>query len=170
MDKSTLELPDLVRLISGGNWEAAVGVGLLVGTLDIIFISAVWWPFGLSPLTILQAVASGLLGPSAFAGDAATGFIGALLHFAMTIAMAAFYLQCAPKALRRRPWSGGVMYGAGIWLVMNQIVVPLSAAPIGKPPMPVAVADFVGHILVVGLPIALIAHRRSRRLQPDGPA
>ena len=51
----------------------------------------------------------------------------------------------------------GSIYGGGIFLVMNFVVVPLSRAAGRLPPVEVYAAGFVVHMLLVGLPIALIA-------------
>jgi len=137
--------------------------GLVAGLLDLLFVSALWWPSGVSPVAILQVIASGMIGAKAFDGGLVSAGFGAMLHFILTVAMAAIYILCAPNALRRNPWIGGTIYGAMIWAVMNLVVVPLSAAPVGPPPTLVAIADFVGHLMFVGLPIAFFARRSDRR-------
>jgi hypothetical protein len=80
---------------------------------------------------ILRAVASGLIGKASFDGGALAALLGLFLQWAMAILIAAIYLGAtAPLVGMRRRWiSTGVIAGAVIFLVMNYVVVPLSAAP-----------------------------------------
>ena len=77
-----------------------------------------------------QMIASGLLGEQAFSGGLKAAVLGALLHFAISIAAAALYLWAAfrYRALIRRWLIGGVVFGILAYLVMNVVVVPLSYA------------------------------------------
>lgn len=105
-----------------------VAAGLIAGTLDIGAASLI---NRLSPVVILQAVASGLLGKGAFAGGAATASVGLLVQWGISILIAAIYLMVtAPwRGMRRRWFLTGVLAGVVIFLTMNYLVVPLSAAP-----------------------------------------
>lgn len=143
-------------------WLTGLIAAMLVGTLDLIFVSALWWYAGVTPAAILRVIASGLLGTAAFGADDSIPALGLLFHYAMSFVMAVVYLVHAPSRMAANPWIAGPLYGAAIWLVMNLVVVPLSAAPVAIPPLPVAVADFAGHLFLVGLPIALLARRRMR--------
>ena len=143
-------------------WFTGLIAAMLAGTLDLVFVSALWWHAGVTPDAILRVIASGLLGPAAFDAGGSMPALGLLLHYAMSFVMAIVYLVHAPCRMTANPWTGGPLYGAAIWLVMNLVVVPLSAAPVAIPPLTVAVADFAGHMFLVGLPIALLARRRMR--------
>lgn len=136
---------------------------LTVGTLDILdaFIF-----FGLrngvSPAGILRGIAGGLLGRAAFQGGAATAALGLLLHFSIAFAVVlTFYLASRRfPELARNPFLYGPLYGIAVYLVMSQIVMPLSAvAPRATmfPPAPVLVNMLLIHMLGVGLPSALFA-------------
>jgi hypothetical protein len=141
---------------------AALVGGAAAGALDLIYAFVMFGARGVSPMRILQSIASGVLGPAAREGGAETAALGAVLHFAMTFAMALTFAlgYLLLPWLRRGTASWGLAYGAGLFVVMNYIVVPLSNAPqaLSKPPMEVYLAGLVVHILLVGLPIALIAH------------
>lgn len=108
---------------------------------------------------MLQYIASGLIGPRAFSGGAATAALGLAVHFSLTTIMAAGFVLASRRftALPRRPWIWGPAYGIATCLIMNYIAVPLSLAPGWKPP---AGWDLVGALLAgcfyVGLPIASI--------------
>lgn len=134
--------------------------GLLTGTLDFVFAIALWSSQGVPAEIIPKSVASGLLGPAAFVGGPGIIALGTGLHFCMTTAMAAIYAAAAPYAVASRPFLAGSLYGAMIWTVMNKVIVPLSAAPITPPPTAIAAIDLLGHMLLVGLPIALVLRAR----------
>jgi hypothetical protein len=107
--------------------------GLIAGTIDIGAASLIG---RLAPAVILRAIASGLLGARSFDGGIATALLGLLLQWAMAILIAVIYLAVTSPlpALRRRWPITGVIAGIVIFLVMNYVVVPLSAAPF-RPPM-----------------------------------
>ena len=140
--------------------------GIVVAVLDIANAMTFWYLYrGTNPLVILQSVAAGLLGREAFSGGVPTAALGAFLHTSIAFAIAAvFLLACRlwPVALER-PLFYGAVYGAGVYLVMNHIVVPLSRAT----PVPFYPAWFldnvIGHILLVGMPLGLIASRSKAR-------
>jgi uncharacterized membrane protein YagU involved in acid resistance len=101
--------------------------GLIAGTIDIGAASLISI---ISPLVILQAVASGLLGRAAFQGGAGVMVLGLLLQWGMSILIAAFFTLAASKwpSLARRWILWGALYGVVVFIVMNYVVVPLSAA------------------------------------------
>jgi uncharacterized membrane protein YagU involved in acid resistance len=101
--------------------------GLIAGTIDIGAASLISI---ISPLVILQAVASGLLGRAAFQGGAGVMVLGLLLQWGMSILIAAFFTLAASQwpSLARRWILWGTLYGVVVFIVMNYVVVPLSAA------------------------------------------
>lgn len=142
--------------------------GLVAGALDITYAFVLWGlRAAVPPVRILQSVASGLLGKSAYEGGAATALLGALLHFGIAFAIAAVYVGASRfwPALARRATRFGPLYGIGVYLVMNYIVIPLSAFPrSGRSPAPVVwITGVLVHMFLIGLPIALTA----RRTQPE---
>ena len=115
----------------------------------------------LPPLTIGQAIASGLLGRAAFQGGAGTAVLGALAHTLILLAAAAVYVLATRRwgLLAHRALVMGPLYGIGVWMVMNWIVVPLSAASLRPPSAADIAVQLVIHAALVGLPIALAARR-----------
>ena len=107
--------------------------GLIAGTIDIFSASVI---NGLSPVVILHAIASGLIGKTSFEGGVPTAILGLVLQWAMSILIAAIYVAgtAALPGMRRRWGETGVLAGVVTFLVMNYVVVPLSAAPF-KPPL-----------------------------------
>lgn len=145
-----------------GSIVRVLKAGLVAGTLDFVFAMTLWASQGVPITAIPKSVASELMGPDAFAGGTEIVALGTSLHLGLTIAMAATYAAAAPAALASRPYLAGPLYGALVWLAMNKIVVPLSAAPVKPPPVGIAAIDLLGHVLLVGLPIALMLRPRRR--------
>ena len=139
--------------------------GLVAGTLDIAYACAFWAvKAGVPPRRIFQSVAAGLLGRPSFEGGAATAALGLALHFLIATSMSAAYYLVARRwpLLRRRPVPCGAAYGLILYAVMNYIVVPLSAAgPGSKDPLWIALSIAV-HVLLIGIPIALLTRRAQR--------
>jgi hypothetical protein len=111
-----------------GTMGTVLAAGIIAGTIDIGAASLI---NGLSPMVILPAVASGILGKDAFTGGTVTALLGLLVQWGISILIAAIYLMVtAPWPGMRRRWRlTGVLAGVAIFMVMNYLVVPLSAAP-----------------------------------------
>ena len=133
--------------------------GLAVGVLDFLDAIIFFGLRGSTPRGIFQYVASGLLGRAAFSGGTKTFVLGLLLHFLNAFIFATIYYFASLwlPTLIRRPFLWGPLYGVVVHLVMTFVVTPMSAAPVGKYPVPVMLNGVIGHALLVGLPIALIA-------------
>jgi hypothetical protein len=131
--------------------------------LDITAAFVLYGLRGSTPLRILQSIAAGLLGAAAFKGGLPTAALGLLLHFFIATTAAAVYYAASRRldVLLRRPVVSGVLYGVVVYVVMNYVVVPLSA--IGRRPVlsPLAAVIVVVHMVCVGLPIALVVRRRT---------
>ena len=142
--------------------------GLIVGVLDILDAMIF---FGLrnhlTPVQILQSVAAGLVGrPAAAAGGAKTAALGLLLHFLIATIWATifFLLSRLLPLLLRYAVVAGLLYGVCVHFLMSYVVVPLSAiGPRPTAPLAVLLNGVIGHALLVGLPIALVARRSARK-------
>ena len=130
------------------------------GTLDILFAMILTLLFGREIGNMLRYVGSG---PFPAATDMGVGgaILGLLVHYAlMAIMVAAFVLITRERPrLVRSPILAGIAYGLLTYVVMNLVVVPLRfAAPL--PPKPLSIAtQLFAHIVLVGIPTALIAAR-----------
>jgi len=150
--------------------KAVVLGGLIAGTLDIADALIFHGVRGVAPWRILQAIASGLLGRDAFTGGAWTATLGLGLHFVIATAAAAVYALASLRlpVLIARPVPCGAAYGLIVNVVMQHIVLPLSAFRPG-PPAPPGAIDWgqvnlwLAHVLCVGLPIALATRWAARR-------
>ena len=134
--------------------------GLTVGILDgldaILFFGI---RNGAPPHRIFQAIASGLLGKASFQGGAATTLLGVLLHFTIATTIVTVFVLASRRlpVLSQRPFLWGPLYGIAAYLVMNLVVVPLSAANGAAKTLPVIVNGVLIHMVGVGLPSALFA-------------
>jgi uncharacterized membrane protein YagU involved in acid resistance len=129
--------------------------GFTAGTIDIAAACLINMR---SPQVILQAIASGLLGRASFQDGAFSAVLGLFLQWAMSCLIAAVYVMAARRiALLRRNWIvSGVAFGCMVFIVMNYVVVPLSA--IGHTPK-FSAASFAENLLAMvlfGLIIAFI--------------
>jgi hypothetical protein len=64
--------------------------------------------------------------------------------------------------LIRRAVPAGLAYGLLAYLVMNYVVIPLSASTPGRFSLRTFLPAFVAHAFLVGLPVALLARRSAR--------
>jgi hypothetical protein len=153
----SLEKPNASRAIFWG--------GLIAGTLDILAAFVNSGLRGGSPTRVLQAIASGLLGADSFKGGFATAALGLGLHFFIATTATAVYYAASRKlkVLVDQPIVCGLAYGIPVYLVMNLIVLPLSAITfkISHTPGNVATAVLI-LMFCVGLPVALVVRRFSK--------
>jgi len=145
--------------------------GMLVGILDGLF-AVVLYVVVLklsTPLRVFQGIAAAVLGRESFQGGLATAALGLVLHFTVAHAWAVVYFLAlqSSAAVRRlvqapaRSVAAGMLFGALVWVVMDLVVLPLTRSR----PTPVASGMFltmlIGHMFVVGLPIALVLRPRT---------
>lgn len=134
---------------------------LVAGTLDILSAFVFAGIAGMTPMGVLQFVASGPFGdaPTATPGWAA---VGLAVHFAIMACMVTAYMIVAPRfsALLRHPIVAGLAYGVLLWIIMYWIVRPLRFPEIPLPHTLYGIANqLFSHCILVGIPIALIAAR-----------
>lgn len=153
---------------STGTPKTIIWSGLAAGILDglaAMIVFHIW--FKLTPGQVMQFIASGVFGPSSFTGGTNMVFAGIFFHFVIAYIFAAFYYFVFPKLsfLRTKPVIAGLIYGFGIWLVMNMLVIPLSQIQPSPFNAGLAAVSVVWHMVLVGLPIAVITKKFFNR--PD---
>jgi Na+/alanine symporter len=133
--------------------------GLIAGALDLTSAFITYGP------GVPRAIAGGLLGRGAMHGGAGTYVLGILLHFFIACSAAAIYYVASRKLefLTGHPVVSGLFYGIAVFLVMNLIVLPLSALH-AKGPYEYwgLVRGLLIHMILIGLPIALSVRRFAR--------
>ncbi len=150
-------VPDatLVRRIA----FAAVVAGALDAIFSVITYVVVAGRYNLE--TVLQYIATGLLGHDAFQSGVAgigTAALGTAIHFALAAGFATAFALTAGRLLRTRAQAiiAGIIYGAAVWILMDAAVLPaldVAHEPFGGGYWWPFLAD---HALFVGLPIALL--------------
>lgn len=152
-------------------FETIVYGGLAIGVLDFLDASLFFGLYVGAPFQrIWQGVSAGVLGgDAARAGGWSTAALGMLLHFVVAFCIAGVYYLGARNIsfLIRRPVISGLTFGVAAHLVMKYVVVPLSAIGTAGPyNLPNFLNSVIGHALVVGLPVALIAAWSAKRDRP----
>ena len=115
---------------------------------------------------VSRGVASGLLGKPAFQGGAVTWTLGLVLHFFIAFSAAAIYCLSSLKLrfLKDHWLVCGLFYGIAVYLVMNLIVLPLSAFPFPIGPFTVSGLRYglLIHMILIGLPISFSLRQFSK--------
>jgi hypothetical protein len=143
------------------NVEAISWGGLIAGVLDAIDGVIAYGTQGLSPIQVLQYIASGALGKSAFEGGLATAALGAGFHFIIAWVAAAVFVLASRRLeiLKTHAAPAGQIYGAAVYFFMNYLVLPLSAVAPATFQLGLFLNGVIGHAVFVGLPISLFARR-----------
>jgi hypothetical protein len=143
---------------------------LIIGTLDAI----IWhWIYvslidGQPLISVYQYIASGAMGVTAFEGGIPTALLGLFFHYLVAFGVTAVFLLTAERIplLRRYAIPASLVYGFGVFIVMNMIVTPLSLTPeLPAPTMPELVMSILDHVLVIGLPLGIIVWRNANANQ-----
>ena len=139
---------------------------LIMGTLDaIIWHVIVVSLLGGQPLiTVYQYIASGAIGMSAFEGGIPTAPLGLFLHYVVAFLVTAVFMLAADRIplVRRYVIPASLLYGFGVFIVMNMVVTPLSLTPeLPAPTMTELIMAILDHVLVVGLPLGIIVRRNT---------
>ena len=133
----------------------AVG-GLIAGTLDLLQACILFgWDIPLS-------IAGGLLGRQAFHGGAGTYILGVLLHFFIAFSVTAIYYAASRRLsfLTEHALVCGLFFGMAVELVMNLVVLPLSALHARGPyHLHDLILGLVVHMMVIGSPVAFSVRR-----------
>ncbi len=133
--------------------------GLVAGVLDAVAGVIVYFIFfKFNPFQVLQFIATGIHGAEAMNGGITMIIAGTIYHFIIAYACAIVYFFLYPRLafLRTNITLMGLIFGLGIWLVMNLIVIPLSNVPESPFDINLTIIGMVWHMTLVGLPIALI--------------
>ncbi len=139
--------------------QAILFGGLIAGALDITaaFINSAL--HGRSLIGVLQSIAGGLLGRTAYQGGWRTAVLGFVLHFCIATIWAAVYYAASLKLplLTRHAIVCGLLYGVVVYLFMYMVVLPLSALQFKffNQPASAVLTGVLIHLFCVGLPIAL---------------
>jgi hypothetical protein len=133
--------------------------GLIAGALDLTSAFIIYG------LKVPLVIAGGLFGPTARQGGSATYALGVTLHFVIAISATSVYYAASRKLefLMEHPFVCGLFYGIAVFLVMNLIVLPLSALHAKGPFRLVGlIQGLLVHMFLIGLPISFSVRRYSK--------
>lgn len=112
-----------------------------------------------------RAIAGGILGREVFQTESLVVWsFGLFLHFFITSSAAAIYYAASRRLVFLREYAliCGLFYGIAIWLVMNLVVLPLSALHnTGPYEYAGMVQGLIVHMVLVGLPISFSVKKFS---------
>ena len=159
------EAERIERTTTSRAMPAILSAGLLCGAMDISAAFVTSAPKGISPIRILQGIASGLIGPASFRGGWATSALGLAIHFFIAFTAAAVFFAASRRiqALLDHPWLAGIGYALIVYGFMYWVVIPLDHLRSKPVTLSGTVTAIVIHIICVGLPISLVIHRFARR-------
>ena len=143
---------------------------LVVALLQGLFAFVLYVVIGnTKTATLFQGIASALIGRVAFLGGARTLSLGIALHVLVALAWSVIFLIALrattfiPRMLASRfgALKVAAWYGPLVYIVMTMAVIPIFTHRV--PPITVNwLTMLLGHIVFVGLPIALIVGRSAR--------
>jgi hypothetical protein len=165
--------PSSLRARSPVQLSRFVFASAVVAVLDISFAETYWVVIrnATTYARVLQSIASGVLGTSAFQGGSDTVVLGAILHCTVAFGWRAIFMFMARHwhsfgrvlASRYGALKTGFPFGVMVWLVMDLVVTPLSHAK----PAPVGstwfLVSLLWHPIGVGLPMAVVLRGEADR-------
>lgn len=134
---------------------------LFVGTLDILMAIVLTLIRKNSPITMLQYIASGIYGNTAFTGGSSFAFLGLIIHYLIAFIWTILFFNLYPK-IRSKVKSNiliGFFYGIIVWVTMNLIVLPLSNVPPTSQHINSIITAILILIAVVGIPLSFMARK-----------
>lgn len=136
----------------------------VAGILDINSAFILSYPKGIGPIRVLQGVAAALVGrEAAINGGLATAGLGLAIHFFIACVVASVFYVASRQLvfLTRHPVISGLLYGVVVYGFMYWVVMPLAYSA-ARPSLSRDLTAVCVHMLLIGLPIALIVRRHSR--------
>lgn len=137
---------------------------LIAGGLDFVLPTLTTFLSGGSVRKLWQFVASGIFGQDAYSMGTVGVLCGVLFHFMIMAIFSVFIFFVYRKlSIVDEKWAlcTGLVYGMGMWFVMNMLVVPLSRAGNGLIPFKIEMImnkGFIAHMMF-GVVIVFVIRR-----------
>ncbi len=143
--------------------------GFLAGLADFIYPTVMTVMNGGPWTRPWKGVASGLFGKAAHQGGMEMVVLGIALHFFICIsaALLLYMIVSRVKWLPRQWFVLGILYGIAFLIVMNYVILPLSAIGRGIYPLETIHITAFTHMVVVGWPTAFFVSRALKRTQSE---
>ena len=142
---------------------AILWTGLVAGVLDGLAAIALFLiRGGRAPARIFNYIASGVFGPAALSGGMPMALAGVGFHLVIAIGWTTLFFLVAQRweALRRHVVAAAVGYGVFVWVMMSQVVLPLSRVQMAaRTDVTQAVIAALVLIGCIGAPISIGARK-----------
>lgn len=153
--------------MKNNNIRTIFAAGLTAAVLDIIGAMIVYAVI-LNVTTaqkVLQSVAAGALGKSAYQGGWATAMAGLAFHVMIALCFAAFYYFIYPHWTKMfsNKWIAGIIYGCCVWTIMNLLVVPIATGKAFAFNPEIFLYGIGLIIFMVGIPISIITNKMRNK-------
>ena len=141
----------------------AILIGAIVAALLDMLDPIIFYGLrGVAPIKIPQSIASGILGRAAYSDGVPSVLLGLAAHLFIALVWATIFVLAARAVpfLERHAVASGLVYGAFIYVVMYNLVLPYTNLYPRIDPSPgVRLNSIAAMVFLVGLPISL-ANRR----------
>ena len=147
-------------------WIDGLYGGLIAGVTSALFYAlvAVAWLHEMTLGAFFAQIAQALPPLHGAPASAALVVLGLVLYFVLAAAFGIAYALLAKRvsSMWQAPTSvlWGLFYGLVVWWVLNDVLVPLTGAPVVEPLWERLVGTIVGYGLVLS-ELTTIAHRRA---------
>ena len=144
---------------------AALVTGIAAAAIEMIFVLPIQASLGNSPGIVFQSIASGTMGKAAYISGTPAVLLGIFYHILISVVAAGAYIAAATRLpfLYSRPLIGGLLCAIIAYVVMNWVVLPLSAVGYKPTTNPTMMAlSFAIHVIGFGWPIAYVARAMVR--------
>lgn len=143
-------------ILNKGALKTILLSAFILGVADGLAAIVLTWLNGRPPIIVFQYIASGVLGPTAFAGGLWSVSLGVIAHFFIALAWTVifFILHPACSLYVHNKILKSVVYGLLIWAIMNMIILPLSRVPSGEININQALTGIAILIVAAGIPLA----------------
>jgi hypothetical protein len=143
--------------------SAIILAGLIAGTCDITAACSQFYIKTGKPISLVgQYIASAVVGrETAYSGDVSMIILGFVFHYMVAFGWTILFFIAYPRIsfLRGNKFVVGIAYGAFVWVMMSQVVVPMTLIGRGQFNFSNA-AQAMGILMVcIGIPISLVANR-----------
>jgi hypothetical protein len=163
--------PTAFRVSTAAFVKAVAIVTLIAGTLDIIAAHLhIWAASGNFPTRVFKGIAGGALsGERAMPGGAEIMVLVAFFHYFISFALTLLFFLLFPRValLRKNVYVVGTVYALFVSMIMNYVVLPLSALPWRAPDF-TNKHTYIGIVVLIfvfGLPVVLGTARFYRQQQ-----
>jgi hypothetical protein len=145
--------------------EAVIKISFVAGTLDILCALVQFYiKTGKNPVAVLKFIASGFFGKEAFTDNSLMPIYGLFFHYVIAFSWTALFFFLYPKIsfLKKNKFVSGAVYGVFIWIIMTQLILPLSNTPDLPFNIIQSILGIIILILAVGIPISILTEKFYR--------